>query len=302
MSDEVSNFLRSVEQLNQRRDDDDGARSRELEEKLLQQRRERQARREGKTNTFWPRDKSCRDGAAGAAGALHKAAVVPDRHQTTGQPPSCYQSHCRWPEHRPTHQPGLATHDLLFLGRVILLFTRRILTLTICFLPALQNAPDPSPPRSRPPPTPLPPRPVARTIPPSRPQTRPLWLPPRPPTSLSPIHIGRRHLPPPIPWIFLPTAPSRRAKRQEAPTPLRHVALASRGHPPSRGSEDRSHRVPQARGPAHCPCLPPRTPPYDLPLPPQRPRLPNAPLRETKSHKHLLAKTHPGSVRPPTEA
>lgn len=47
MSDEVSNFLRSVEQLNQRRDEDEEARSRELEEKILQQRRERQARREG---------------------------------------------------------------------------------------------------------------------------------------------------------------------------------------------------------------------------------------------------------------
>lgn len=47
MSDEVSNFLRSVEQLNSRRDEDEEARSRELEEKILQQRRERQARREG---------------------------------------------------------------------------------------------------------------------------------------------------------------------------------------------------------------------------------------------------------------
>lgn len=57
-----------------------------------------------------------------AAGALHKAAMVPDRHQTTrtaGQPPSCYQSHCRWPEHQPTHKPGLAADDLLFLGRAI---------------------------------------------------------------------------------------------------------------------------------------------------------------------------------------
>lgn len=50
MSDEVSNFLRSVEQLNQRRDEDEEARSKELEEKLLQQRKERQARREGTCN------------------------------------------------------------------------------------------------------------------------------------------------------------------------------------------------------------------------------------------------------------
>lgn len=48
MSNEVSDFLRSVEQLNHSRDEDEEARSRELEEKLLQQRKERQARREGK--------------------------------------------------------------------------------------------------------------------------------------------------------------------------------------------------------------------------------------------------------------
>lgn len=48
MSDEVSNFLRSVEQLNHGRHEEEEARSRELEEKLLQQRKERQARREGK--------------------------------------------------------------------------------------------------------------------------------------------------------------------------------------------------------------------------------------------------------------
>lgn len=47
MSDEVSNFLRSVEQLNHRRDEDEEARSKEREEQILQQRRERQARREG---------------------------------------------------------------------------------------------------------------------------------------------------------------------------------------------------------------------------------------------------------------
>jgi len=47
MSDEVSNFLRSVEQLKDRRDEEDEARSRELEEKILQEKRERQARRAG---------------------------------------------------------------------------------------------------------------------------------------------------------------------------------------------------------------------------------------------------------------
>ncbi len=47
MSDEVYNFLRSVKELKDRRDDEDEARSRELEEKFLQERRERQARRAG---------------------------------------------------------------------------------------------------------------------------------------------------------------------------------------------------------------------------------------------------------------
>lgn len=48
MSDEVSDFLRSVEALKERREEEDEARSRELEEKILQEKRERQARRAGK--------------------------------------------------------------------------------------------------------------------------------------------------------------------------------------------------------------------------------------------------------------
>ncbi len=47
MSDEVSDFLRSVERLKERREEEDDARSRELEEKILQEKRERQARRAG---------------------------------------------------------------------------------------------------------------------------------------------------------------------------------------------------------------------------------------------------------------
>jgi len=47
MSDEVSDFLRSVERLKERREEEDEARSRELEEKILQEKRERQARRAG---------------------------------------------------------------------------------------------------------------------------------------------------------------------------------------------------------------------------------------------------------------
>jgi hypothetical protein len=47
MSDEVSDFLRSVEELKERREQEDEARSRQLEEKFLQERAERQARRAG---------------------------------------------------------------------------------------------------------------------------------------------------------------------------------------------------------------------------------------------------------------
>jgi hypothetical protein len=56
MSDEVSDFLRSVEALKERREEEDEARSRELEEKILQEKRERQARRAGKVTSVWPDD------------------------------------------------------------------------------------------------------------------------------------------------------------------------------------------------------------------------------------------------------
>ena len=54
MSDEVSDFLRSVELLKGRREEEDEARSRELEEKILQDKRERQARRAGTQRTPIP--------------------------------------------------------------------------------------------------------------------------------------------------------------------------------------------------------------------------------------------------------
>jgi hypothetical protein len=47
MSDDVSQFLQQVEQLKGRRIEEDEARTRELEEKILQEKRERQARRAG---------------------------------------------------------------------------------------------------------------------------------------------------------------------------------------------------------------------------------------------------------------
>lgn len=52
MSDDVTNFLRSVEQLKDRRDEGDEARSREQEKVLQERKKERQARREGKHKPF----------------------------------------------------------------------------------------------------------------------------------------------------------------------------------------------------------------------------------------------------------
>lgn len=48
MSDDVTQFLQQVEQLKGRRVEEDDARSRELEEKILQEKGERAARRAGK--------------------------------------------------------------------------------------------------------------------------------------------------------------------------------------------------------------------------------------------------------------
>jgi hypothetical protein len=54
MSDDVSQFLQQVEQLKDRRIEEDEARSRELEEKILQERKERQARRAGMFILYTP--------------------------------------------------------------------------------------------------------------------------------------------------------------------------------------------------------------------------------------------------------
>lgn len=49
MSQDVSRFLEEVRELGDGRVEEDAARERELEERILQERRERQARRAGKT-------------------------------------------------------------------------------------------------------------------------------------------------------------------------------------------------------------------------------------------------------------
>ncbi|OAA58618.1 gelsolin domain containing protein [Niveomyces insectorum RCEF 264] len=58
MSDEVTDFLRSVEQLKDRRLEEDEARSRELEETILQEKRERQARRAERARSISPQKSS----------------------------------------------------------------------------------------------------------------------------------------------------------------------------------------------------------------------------------------------------
>ncbi|KAK4459126.1 hypothetical protein QBC42DRAFT_208667 [Cladorrhinum samala] len=58
MSDEVSDFLRSVELLKERREEEDEARSRELEERILQEKKERQARRAERARSISPQKSS----------------------------------------------------------------------------------------------------------------------------------------------------------------------------------------------------------------------------------------------------
>lgn len=51
MSEDVSRFLEQVKELGDRRIEEDEKRSRELEEKILQEKKERQARRAGTSDT-----------------------------------------------------------------------------------------------------------------------------------------------------------------------------------------------------------------------------------------------------------
>ncbi|KAH8673771.1 hypothetical protein BX600DRAFT_378394, partial [Xylariales sp. PMI_506] len=58
MSEDVSNFLKQVKELGDRRIEEDEARSRELEEKILQDRKERQARRAERARSISPQKSS----------------------------------------------------------------------------------------------------------------------------------------------------------------------------------------------------------------------------------------------------
>ncbi|KAK5663899.1 hypothetical protein OQA88_109 [Cercophora sp. LCS_1] len=92
MSNEVSDFLRSVERLKERREEEDEARSRELEEKILQEKRERQARRAERARSISPQKSSPANTPsptahrAGLATALDGAGLFPSGPESTGSP------------------------------------------------------------------------------------------------------------------------------------------------------------------------------------------------------------------------
>ena len=84
MSDEVSDFLRSVELLKERREEEDEARSRDLEEKILQEKKERQARRAGTPD---PVTASHRAASPPPAKTSNRIGVrVPSRNYALGDP------------------------------------------------------------------------------------------------------------------------------------------------------------------------------------------------------------------------
>ncbi|KAK3905097.1 hypothetical protein C8A05DRAFT_13071 [Staphylotrichum tortipilum] len=80
MSDEVSDFLRSVERLTERRDEDTTESSRELEEKILQEKRERQARRAERARSISPQKSSPANTPPSTA---HRIGILPSEADGT---------------------------------------------------------------------------------------------------------------------------------------------------------------------------------------------------------------------------
>ncbi|KAK3682700.1 putative ADP-ribosylation factor [Podospora appendiculata] len=76
MSDEVSDFLRSVELLKGRREEEDEARSRDLEQKILQDKKERQVRRAERARSISPQ-KSSPVNSPSPASQRNVAALLP---------------------------------------------------------------------------------------------------------------------------------------------------------------------------------------------------------------------------------
>ncbi|CAK7269667.1 hypothetical protein SEPCBS57363_003717 [Sporothrix epigloea] len=87
MSDEVSNFLRSVEQLKDRRLEEDEARSRELEEKILQDKRERQARRAERARSISPQKSSPANTPPPSFHHRYESSQPPDILKLSSSPP-----------------------------------------------------------------------------------------------------------------------------------------------------------------------------------------------------------------------
>ncbi|KAI6373654.1 hypothetical protein MCOR25_003426 [Pyricularia grisea] len=88
MSDEVSSFLRDVEQLKGRRTEEDEARSRELEEKILQERRERQARREERARSISPQKSSPANTPPPSSHRNHKSSQASLDDMSLEKPPN----------------------------------------------------------------------------------------------------------------------------------------------------------------------------------------------------------------------
>ncbi|CAK7268357.1 hypothetical protein SEPCBS119000_003020 [Sporothrix epigloea] len=86
MSDEVSNFLRSVEQLKDRRLEEDEARSRELEEKILQDKRERQARRAERARSISPQKSSPANTPPPSSHHRFESSQTPDNSKLSSSP------------------------------------------------------------------------------------------------------------------------------------------------------------------------------------------------------------------------
>ncbi|KAB5516921.1 hypothetical protein GE09DRAFT_1158924 [Coniochaeta sp. 2T2.1] len=98
MSDEVSDFLRSVEELKERREQEDEARSRELEEKFLRERSERQARRAERARSISPQKSSPAN-----------TPPPPSRDGTSSQTPSGLGIHASSPRHESFSSSATST-------------------------------------------------------------------------------------------------------------------------------------------------------------------------------------------------
>ncbi|KAJ2897977.1 putative gelsolin repeat protein [Zalerion maritima] len=114
MSEEVTNFLKQVRELGDRRIEEDEARSRELEEKILQEKKERQARRAERARSISPQKSSPANtpppSAGGTSQILDGASLLatssPALDSLSNPYPSSRGDH---EPHNPTMDPPLST-------------------------------------------------------------------------------------------------------------------------------------------------------------------------------------------------